>query len=433
MKGLLLSLLAVGNGQNCPMFDFGTPPTDSAEIPTNEIYADALQTLDIKALEKDLVTVMNENQECWPQDTVGHYGPFFIRLAWHCAGTYRDTDKRGGCEGGRQRFSPERDWPDNANLQHARALLAPLKQKYGHALSWGDLFTYAGTVAIRDMGGPYIQHCFGRTDEVDGTRSHVLGFPENYSDVGCEVQGNCSAPLGAIFVGLIYVNPEGPLVDENNASSGADPDPVRHAPQIRDVFGRMGWNDSETAALITGGHVFGGCHGACMEPPCSTSPTSPVGKGPQNIFTSGFEGDWTTTPFSWEGAGQLVSASLDQDWSQHLSPAGRVQWRTTDQNVSNLLKNVIRLTADLALVADPIYKAELMKYQADVTVLERNFAAAWSRLVLQGALWAQGKKCEPESPEEPTQPPDSRAGQATWSFLNAVAMVLVLPCGLLRL
>merc|ERR1719183_2055817 len=252
--------------------------SDEQEAPSFRQFGRSLRDLDVNELAVDIRTVMFNNRFFWPADfggvedgifsgdggssgENGNYGPQFVRLAWHCSGTYRQSDGKGGCGGGRQRFEPERSWDDNANLDKTRALLAPIKDKYGDALSWGDLINFAATESIREMGGPLTKFCFGRIDEPDGTNSEALlenGAPCN------SFQGNCQEPFGTGTTGLIYVNPEGPVVE---AGGSPVPDPALSAKNIRDVFGRMGDDDRDTVALIGGGHAFGKCHGACTDGP----------------------------------------------------------------------------------------------------------------------------------------------------------------------
>lgn len=224
---LLSSTFAANKTQNgrCPYAYEGTPPEDQSPIPSLEFYNLRLAQLNIQDVLDDIDALLTDSQECWPSDvydTGSSYGPFFIRLAWHCSGTYRNTDGAGGCGGGRQRFNPEASWPDNTNLDKARALLGPIKAKYGVGLSWGDLFVFAGTQAILSGGGPINEICAGRVDNGDGEESYVLGHPDIFYPEAppCEVQGDCQPPLGADTVGLIYVNPEGFM---------GDPDPARSA------------------------------------------------------------------------------------------------------------------------------------------------------------------------------------------------------------
>eukprot|EP00434_Breviolum_minutum_P045270 symbB.v1.2.040550.t1/scaffold7326.1/size11906/1 len=300
-------------------------------------------------------------QECWPADE-GNYGPLFVRLAWHCSGTWRITDGRGGCAGGRQRFEPERSWADNTNLDKARALLWPIKAKYGDGLSWGDLFILAGTTAIKTMGGPISEYCAGRIDAPDGTDSLDLGpSPQQEKYAPCPINGTCTRPLGSTTVGLIYLNPEGPVTKRSDGSYQVDPDPAKSARDVRDSFGRMGMNDSQTVALIGGGHTFGKTHGACPEGP-GPSPREDInnpwpgkcgtGKGP-DAFTSGMEGPWTTKPAQWDN--EFFVNLFNRTWELIKGPGGHWQWQV--QNAVEDEKKLMRLTSDVALLHDDSYKS----------------------------------------------------------------------------
>jgi catalase (peroxidase I) len=380
-------------GAVCPFMSAGTPPSDKAVIPHPHKYDEALQQLDVSALEADIVDLMTSSQECWPAD-LGNYGPFFIRLAWHCSGSYRRSDGSGGCGGGRQRFEPERSWDDNTNLDKARALLAPLKEKYGDGLSWGDLFTYAGTVAIKNMGGPVQDFCFGRLDDADGTASLVLGpTPEQEKVAPCDINGKCKEPLGSTTVGLIYLNPEGPIDDEGKPQ----PVPALSALDVRDAFARMGMNDTETVALIGGGHAFGKTHGACPAgagPSPQEDPYNPwpgkcgTGVG-EDAFTSGFEGPWTTDPNKWDN--EFFKALISERWEKHIGPGGHWQWKTA--NPESPYASTMRLTSDLALLEDPSFAAISHEFAEDQGKLDVAFAEAWNKLVTNGGVWSSVSKC----------------------------------------
>ena len=372
-------------------------------IPPSEASAEyeaAMKQLDIVAVQDDLKTLMTTSQDWWPAD-YGNYGPFFIRLAWHCSGSYRDTDGRGGCSGGRQRFEPERSWEDNANLDKARRLLWPVKEKYGLGLSWGDLFVMAGTTAIQSMGGPTEGVCVGRVDDLNGARSNDLGptrIQEKFAP--CEVEGNCTAPLGSTAVGLIYVNPTGPM---------GVPNPEGSAPEVRDTFARMAMTDRETVALIGGGHSFGKAHGACTKGPglapletealgldadteawqggCGSGSEKGIGV---NTVTSGIEGAWTSNPTSWDN--DYFKNLLKWEWEVHTGPGGAPQWRIANEKARNSWsakapsadgtapQDIMMMTSDIALISDPAYMKIVQEFAQDQSALDEAFAAAWHKL-----------------------------------------------------
>ena len=327
-----------------------------------------------EAVKESLKALYTDSQEFWPADfagTVGgaNYGGFFIRLAWHCSGSYRESDGRGGCDGGRIRYDPELNWADNANLDKALQLLKPIKAEYGQLLSWGDLIVLAGTTAIEAMGGPVLGFCGGRIDDADGSDSLKLGPSPEQEEIGpCQsldpnLQGKClsvdDTALGTTTVGLIYVNPGGPV--------GAEGDPIASGADIRRAFGRMGFDDKESVALIGGGHAFGKCHGACANPPCGD------GKG-LNTFTSGFEGQWTTTPTEWSN--EYFRSLFDFTWSNSTGPGGSLQWAPEGSTVPD----IIMLTTDIALSKDELYKPIAAEYASNIGALQTDFAAAWYRL-----------------------------------------------------
>ncbi|KNC79916.1 hypothetical protein SARC_07707 [Sphaeroforma arctica JP610] len=308
----------------------------------------------------DIAALLTDSQSSWPAD-FGNYGPFMIRLAWHCSGSYRTSDGRGGCAGARIRFGPEADWEDNANLDQARKPLESVKEKYGDDLSWGDLIVLTGNVAIESMGGPSLNFCGGRVDAEDGLESVPLG-PSTYQEelASCEVNGQCEAPLGPTTIGLIYVNPEGPM---------GIPDSVGSAADIRSSFGRMGMNDRETVALIGGGHAFGKAHGACKSPPCGSGAME--GKGP-NTFTSGFEGAWTNNPTKWDNA--YFNNLVTYNWTKVDGPGGHVQWEAEE------LPGLMMLTSDIALINDEYYLPLVMEFATDQDALDKAFSDAWYKL-----------------------------------------------------
>ncbi|HEY5623774.1 MAG TPA: peroxidase family protein, partial [Gammaproteobacteria bacterium] len=326
-------------------------------------YAEAFESLDLDALKVDLADLMTTSQDWWPAD-FGHYGPFLSRMAWHSAGTYRTIDGRGGADGGLQRFAPLNSWPDNANLDKARHLLLPIKQKYGRAISWADLMILAGTVAMDAMGFETLGFAGGRIDAWEAEEVNWGSEGEWLAADRRDAGGALHRPFGATQMGLIYVNPEGP---------GGNPDPLAAAASIREAFGRMAMNDEETAALIAGGHTFGKAHGAA-------SPAEYVGREPEaeaieaqglgwlssygsgnagDTITSGLEGAWTHSPAQWTHA-YLVNL-YTYDWEQTRSPAGAIQWQPARGAASALVPDAhdpsvrhapIMFTTDLALKED---------------------------------------------------------------------------------
>jgi len=351
----------------CPFLDVGTPPDGHVQsIPNDAVYKQAVQLLDISQVVKDIQALLTSSQDCWPADW-GNYGPFFIRLAWHCSGSYRGTDGAGGCAGGRMRFPPEATWEDNANLEKARALLVPIKEKYGHGLSWGDLFVTAGTTAIWSMGGPAQELCLGRVDDADNSSSLVLGPSKEQEAVAPCTGKPCMPPLGSVKVGLIYVHPDG--VDSLGADGKwtIDPDPVLLAGEVREVFARMNMNDTETVALIGGGHAFGQAH----------------------VYTSGFSGPWTTTPTKWSN--EYFQVLMQNKWETYSGPGGKLQWRVS--NAESPFRSVMRFTSDIALISDDAYKAIVGKFAREPDALDSAFAAAWLKLTTAGKGWIENTKC----------------------------------------
>ena len=354
-------------------------------------YAKAFATLDVEALKMDLKAAMKTSQDWWPAD-FGHYGPFFIRMSWHAAGTYRTIDGRGGADAGMQRFAPLNSWPDNASLDKARRLLQPIKLKYGNAVSWADLMVLAGTVAMEDMGFPIIGFAFGRADEwmpeeVNwGPEGKWLGDERHHGD------RELDKPFGATQMGLIYVNPEGP---------NGNPDPVAAGKDIRQAFGRMGMNDEETAALIAGGHSFGKTHGAHKPADCvGADPEAAsleeqglgwknkcgTGKGVDAV-TSGLEGAWTASPAQFTH--DFLTNLYGFEWELTESPAGAKQWTPKDGKGANLVPDAhdpdkrhapMMLTTDLALREDPKYREITQRWLENPKAFEVAFAKAWFKL-----------------------------------------------------
>ena len=355
-------------------------------------YAEEFKTLDLDEVQKDIEAVMTESQAWWPAD-YGHYGPFFVRMAWHSAGTYRIHDGRGGGCSGAQRFAPLNSWPDNVNLDKARLLLWPVKQKYGRKLSWADLLIFAGNCALDSMGFKTMGFGGGREDiwepEEDvywGPETTWLG-DERYSG-----DRHLADPLGAVQMGLIYVNPEGP---------NGTPDPMASARDIRDTFGRMAMNDEETVALIAGGHTFGKAHGAAdadkyvgREP--EGAPIEEQGLGWKSSFgsghggdtiSSGLEGAWTTEPTKWDN--NYFDNLFGYEWKQVKSPAGATQWIPTDAAAGDLVPDAhdankrhapVMFTSDLALRTDPAYLEISKRFHANPDQFADAFARAWYKL-----------------------------------------------------
>jgi len=356
-----------------------------------EGYYEAFDNIDFGAVKTDLTALFTDSQDFWPAD-YGNYAPFFVRLAWHNSGSYRSSDGRGGPDGGRQRFDPERSWDDNTNLDKARKLLEPIKQKYGIGLSWGDLIILAGDTAIESMGGKVLGTCLGRIDDSDGFWSERLGpTADQEENSPCPVPGACQTPFGSNVIGLIYVNPEG---------FHADPVPSKSAPQVRSTFERMSMNDTETVALIGGGHAFGKTHGACPTGPGEKPFENPLhpwagtcgkgaGKGKGvNAFTAGFEGPWTATPTEWNN--EYFTNLYNYEWEKHKGPGGHWQWRVTKEKDSPWTtfangtgrQDVMMLTTDVSLMNDPEgkYESIVKGFAEDQSFLEEQFAAAWYKL-----------------------------------------------------
>jgi catalase-peroxidase len=354
-------------------------------------YAEEFKKLDLNALKKDVDAVMTTSQDWWPAD-YGHYGPLFIRMAWHSAGTYRIADGRGGAASGSQRFAPLNSWPDNVSLDKARRLLWPIKQKYGRKISWADLMIFAGNCALESMGFKTFGFAGGREDawepETDiywGSEKTWLG-DERYT--GDRVLEN---PLGAVQMGLIYVNPEGP---------NGKPDPVAAARDIRETFSRMAMNDQETVALIAGGHTFGKAHGAAPASNCGPEPEAASledqGLGWINSFgtgaggdaiTSGLEGAWTTNPIKWDNG--YFDSLFGHEWELSKSPAGAFQWTPKEASAKGTVPDAhdpkkrhapMMFTTDLALRIDPIYAPISKRFHKNPAELAEAFAKAWYKL-----------------------------------------------------
>jgi len=356
-------------------------------------YKEEVKKLDLEAVKNDIKVMLKDSKDWWPAD-YGHYGPFFIRMTWHAAGTYRTGDGRGGAATGAQRFAPLNSWPDNGNLDKARRLLWPIKEKYGNKLSWADLLVLVGNVAIEDMGGPNHGTVLGRDDiwqsEKDiywGAEDEWLG-DNRYGDTRQSLEN----PLAAVQMGLIYVNPEGP---------NGNPDPALSAQDVRETFKRMAMNDEETVALTAGGHTFGKAHGAgdaaLVEAEPEGAPMEQMGLGWKNKYasglgvhtiTSGIEGPWTTNPTQWDMG--YLELLFKYEWECKKSPAGAWQWHPIDCAEEDLVPQVdgsnekvlpMMTTADMSLKTDPKYKAICERFLANPDEFGETFARAWFKLL----------------------------------------------------
>ena len=366
-------------------------PAQSNPLGADFDYAIEVEGLDVEALRRDLVEAMTRSQQWWPAD-YGHYGPLFIRMAWHAAGTYRITDGRGGGGTGSQRFAPLNSWPDNASLDKARRLLLPVKQKYGRRLSWADLIMFAGNCAVEAMGLRTFGFGFGRPDiwepdDIDWGAEHTWLGDERHADAG-EMVG----PYAADHMGLIYVNPEGP---------GGNPDPLLAATYIRQSFARMAMDDEETVALIVGGHTFGKTHGAVsaehIGPEPEAAPLEQQGLGWHNdvgagngpdAWTSGLEGAWTTDPTAWDNG--FLDNLFTYDWELTTSPGGAKQWTPKNPEAQGTVPDAydasrrhapMMLTTDLALKVDPVYEPIARRFHEHPGQLAEVFAKAWFKLL----------------------------------------------------
>ena len=354
-------------------------------------YAEAFKSLDLKAVKQDIETVLTTSQDWWPAD-YGHYGPLMIRMAWHSAGTYRVADGRGGARGGQQRFDPLNSWPDNANLDKARRLLWPVKQKYGRKISWADLMVLTGNVALESMGFKTFGFAGGRED--DWEPDLVYWGPETkfLADERYSGDRELQQPLGAVQMGLIYVNPEGP---------NGNPDPIAAAKDIRETFGRMAMNDEETVALIAGGHTFGKAHGAADASKCLGVEPAAAGIEQQGFgwsnecgsgvagdtITSGLEGAWSANPIAWTT--QYLDNLFAFEWVQSKSPSGATQWIPKNGAAADIVPDAhdpskshapIMFTTDLSLKFDPSYRKIAQRFQEDPEAFEVAFAKAWFKL-----------------------------------------------------
>jgi len=373
-------------------------------------YAEQFDSLDLAAVKADLVALMTDSQDWWPAD-YGHYGPLFIRMAWHSAGTYRTSDGRGGGGAGMQRFAPLNSWPDNANLDKARRLLWPIKAKYGKKLSWGDLFILTGNVALESMGFQTFGFGGGRVDVYEPDETYWGSESEWLADERYSGDRDLENPLAAVQMGLIYVNPEGP---------NGTPDPMASARDIRETFARMAMNDYETVALTAGGHTFGKMHGAgdvekYVGPEPEAAPLQDMGLGwistlgtgnADYTISSGLEGAWTPTPTTWDMS--YLETLFKYDWQLTKSPSGGQQWIPTDPEAANLVPDAfdpdkrhapVMTTADLALKTDPIYEPITRHFLENPEEFADAFARAWFKLTHRD-MGPKSRYLGPEVPAE---------------------------------
>ncbi|MHB1403188.1 MAG: catalase/peroxidase HPI [Thiobacillus sp.] len=374
-------------------------------------YAEEFKRLDLAAVKKDLQSLMTDSQDWWPAD-YGHYGPFFIRMAWHSAGTYRTGDGRGGAGHGNQRFAPLNSWPDNVNLDKARRLLWPIKQKYGRKISWADLLVLTGNVALESMGFKTFGFAGGREDIWAPELDVYWGNEEKWLDDSARYSGerNLENPLAAVQMGLIYVNPEGP---------GGNPDPLGSGRDVRETFARMAMNDEETVALTCGGHTFGKCHGAGDAALVGPAPEAAglaeqglgwkssfgTGKGADTI-SSGLEGSWTPTPTQWDMS--YLDMLFGNEWALTKSPAGAHQWTpkvATDSNMAPAANDaskrvpIIMTAADMAMRMDPIYEPIARRFHQNPDEFADAFARAWFKLTHRD-MGPRSRYLGPEVPAE---------------------------------
>ena len=373
-------------------------------------YRNEFKKIDYESLKKDLNDLMTDSQDWWPAD-YGHYGPFFIRMTWHAAGTYRNSDGRGGGGTGAQRFAPLNSWPDNGNLDKARRLLWPIKQKYGEKISWADLLILAGNVAIESMGGKTFGFSGGSADIWGPEEDINWGIEKEWLDnKRYKGKRELDNPLAAVQMGLIYVNPEGP---------DGNPDPIASAKDIRETFGRMAMNDEETVALVAGGHTFGKAHGAAPDENVGKEPegseienmgfgwTNKYGSGVgRDTITSGIEGAWTTNPTQWDNG--YFDLLFGYEWELTKSPAGAHIWHAINQDDNHLAPDAedssikvptMMTTADIAMIQDPAYKKISKHFHENPTEFADAFARAWFKL-LHRDMGPKTRYMGPEAPSE---------------------------------